>query len=38
MDKLLTKERIMIMIRHLKGLVKELEKMVEEMETDNAKR
>ena len=31
MDKLLTKERIMIIVRHLKGIVKELEKMLEEM-------
>ena len=37
MDKLLTKERIMIIVRHLKGIVKELEKMLEEMGTDNAK-
>jgi len=34
MPLLLTKERLLIFIRHLKGIIRELEKMVEEM--DNA--
>jgi|WetSurMetagenome_2_1015567.scaffolds.fasta_scaffold268114_2 hypothetical protein len=32
-----TKERILIFIRHLKGLVRELEKMAEEMERAETK-
>ncbi len=32
MEKLFTRERLLIFIRHLKGLLRELEKMVEEID------
>lgn len=35
---LVSKERLLIFIRHLKGILRELEKMVEELDAKNADR
>lgn len=37
MIKLLTKERLIIFIRHLKGIIAELEKMVKELDDADTK-
>ncbi len=38
LSSLFTKERLLIFIRHLRGLVAELEKMVKELESKNEDR
>ncbi len=37
MIKLLTKERLIIFVRHLKGLIAELEKMIKELDDADTK-